>query len=514
MEPATIVLFGATGDLAKRKIYPALYRLFVSGNLSHPFSLVGLGRRAWTDESFQQNVEKSLRTYAAGDLADEASIRRFVSAFRFCVLDVGCKDDYLKLKALVESRENELGMPGNRLFYLSVGPEHFESIALNIQRSGLGEGSGWKRLVIEKPFGQDLKSAQALNHTLSQAFAEEEIFRIDHYLGKSIVQRLESLRQIHPVLASIQMKGNVANVQITADESIGVEERAGYYDQAGAIRDMFQNHLLQLMMMAAIHLPDVKSTSSTHAAKKAVMDALRPLDKATVGSYVVRGQYAQGTVQGVPVAGYLQEPGIAPGSSTDTFFAARLQIDSDDWRGVPFYIRTGKRLKEKTTKIVVEFKKPLGPVTLADGTAMEPNLLVLEIGPKERISLQRQSKPSSAVRVDAPQRLDLFEQPSGSPEAYENLIRDALRGDATYFAHWDEVEASWRWVEPILQAFADGSVPLFAYPAGTFGPRESERLLAEDGFHWWFDDHPNENIKKETNIDIKEGERYVYHANC
>ncbi|WP_274362869.1 glucose-6-phosphate dehydrogenase [Paenibacillus thermotolerans] len=517
MEPATIILFGATGDLAKRKIYPALYNLFLDGKLPQPFSLIGLGRREWTDETFQANVEKSLREFSRRDPEDSEKVRAFLSAFRYNVLDIGRQDDYRKLLERVEHREAELRLPSNRLFYLSVGPEFFETIAVNIQESGLGSVQGWKRLVIEKPFGHDLKSARELNRTLSQAFTEQQIFRIDHYLGKPVVQRMESLQQANPVIQAIWTNRYIANVQIIANESIGVEERSGYYDHVGAIRDMFQNHLLQLMMMTAIHFPGSSTAENVRFQKKSIMEAVEPIPKERMESRVIRGQYAAGTVHGKPVPGYRSEPGIAPDSQTDTFIAAKLHIDNGFWRGVPFYIRTGKRMKEKLTKIVVEFKEPLKQVSSPnDGHGrIAPNLLVFEIGPKESITLQLNTKQPGYDGAFKPIHIDLHERPSQSPEAYENLIHDALRGDATFFAHWDEVELSWQWVQPILDAFEENAVPLIPYAAGTYGPAEADALLSEDGFHWWLDERAANagNADKKIEKREKEGEPYAYHAN-
>ncbi|WP_256757784.1 glucose-6-phosphate dehydrogenase [Cohnella sp. WQ 127256] len=507
MEPHTFVLFGATGDLAKRKIYPALYNLFIDGKLPQAFSLVGLGRREWTDESFQANVEKSLYQFSRRVTNDVASIKRFLSAFRYSVLDIGHKDDYQKLKQLIEQREAELHIPSNRLFYLSVGPEYFDTIAANIQDSGLGSVNGWKRLIIEKPFGHDLTTARELNQKLSKAFEEQEIFRIDHYLGKPMVQKLESLQQGNPVIQALWSNRYIANVQITANESVGVEERAGYYDHVGAVRDMFQNHMLQLLMMTAIHLPHNSTSDKVRFKKKKVMEALVPLQKEDVGIHVIRGQYTEGNVQGKPVIGYTSEPGIAPASMNDTFIAAKLQIDSNSWRGVPFYIRTGKRLKEKSTRIVIEFKEPIQHDTAMNEEPIAPNLLVFEINPNERITLQLNSKEIGHNGAFKPVHIDLHKSEEDSPEAYENLIYDALHGDSTFFAHWDELELSWNWVEPILNAFEENLVPLHPYAAGTYGPAESDALLAKDGYHWWFD------VKQEQNNESNEGELYEYHTN-
>ncbi|MBW5446419.1 glucose-6-phosphate dehydrogenase [Cohnella sp. CFH 77786] len=507
MEPNTFVLFGATGDLAKRKIYPALYNLFVDRKLPEAFSLIGLGRRELTDETFQANVEQSIRTFSRRKANDPVLMRQFLSYFRYCVLDIGRKEDYEKLLQLVEKREEELRMAPNRLFYLSVGPEFFEPIAANIQASGLGSANGWKRLVIEKPFGHDLESARDLNRKLSESFTEHEIFRIDHYLGKPMVQKLEILQQANPVLHALWTNRYIANVQITANETVGVEERAGYYDRAGAVRDMFQNHMLQLLMMLAIHLPHNSGSDMVRLKKKKVMEALEPLSKQEVGASVVRGQYKAGSIQGKPVAAYTSEPGIPEGSMNDTFIAAKLRIDDFFWRGVPFYIRTGKRMKEKSTRIVIEFKEPVKQSPPASDDTKTPNLLVFEIAPNESITLQLNTRDPKHKGEIKPIQIDFQENRDDVPEAYENLIYDALQGDPTFFAHWDEVELSWQWVQPVLDAFEENSVPLHLYEAGSYGPAESDALLAEDGFHWWFDD------KSEKETEVTEGEQYAYHAN-
>lgn len=509
MEASTIVLFGATGDLAKRKIYPALYNLYLDGKLPASFSVYGLGRREWSDAKLQENVAQSIQTFSRRQSEDDGKLQAFLSAFRYSVLDVGREEDYKKLLSLVEKREEELGIPQNRLFYLSVGPEFFETIAFHIKSSGLGSTKGWKRLVIEKPFGHDLASARNLNEKLSAAFTEDEIYRIDHYLGKPVVQKMEMLQHANPVLQAIWTNRYIANVQITANETVGVEERAGYYDQVGAVRDMFQNHLLQLLMMVAIHLPSNSGSESVRAKKKEIVEALVPIQAGDIASKVVRGQYTAGSINGKPVPAYTAEPGIEEGSRNDTFIAAKLEIDNYFWRGVPIYIRTGKRLKEKVTRIVIEFKEPLKQFTPDKGSGNAPNLLVFEMAPNESITLQLNTRDSSANGAFKTMNVDLHGHRYNTAEAYENLILDAFRGDSTFFAHWDEVERSWAWVEPILNAFANDEVPLQLYEAGSYGPRESAGLLAQDGFHWWFDEIDGNAIQ-----DNQEGEQqYAYHAN-
>ncbi|MCA0758482.1 glucose-6-phosphate dehydrogenase [Paenibacillus sp. N4] len=507
MEPTTFVLFGATGDLAKRKIFPALFNLFIDKKLPPYFSLIGLGRRELTDAAFQANVEQSIRSFSRRQAEDPSILQEFLRAFRYSVLDIGRKEDYQKLLRMIEQREEELSIPPNRMFYLSVGPEFFETIAANIQESGLGSAKGWKRLVIEKPFGHDLQSARDLNEKLSKAFAEDEVFRIDHYLGKPMVQRLEALQQTNPVIQALWNNRYIANVQITANETVGVEERAGYYDHVGAVRDMFQNHLLQLLMMTAIRLPQKSDSDKVRFKKKQLIEALEPLQKQDVHASVIRGQYAAGSIQGKPVAGYQSEPGIAPGSMNDTFIAAKLQIDDYFWRGVPFYIRTGKRMQEKSTRIVIEFKEPLKQASAANDDQIAPNLLIIEMSPKESITLQLNTKDPQNKGEFKPIHIDLNPGQQELNEAYENLIRDALHGDPTFFAHWDEVELSWAWVQPILEAFEENLIPLHPYAAGSYGPAESDALLAKDGFHWWFD------YKIEEEIEVKEGKEYAYNTN-
>jgi glucose-6-phosphate 1-dehydrogenase len=505
MEATTFVLFGATGDLAKRKIYPALYNLFVDQKLPQSFSVIGLGRRELTDQVFQANVEKSLQTFSRREAKDPVLVQKFLQAFRYTALDVNHKEDYQKLLQLIEKQEEELHMEPNRMFYLSVGPEFFETITANIHASGLGTANGWKRLVIEKPFGHDLQSARDLNENLSKAFTEDEIFRIDHYLGKPMVQKLEVLQQSNPVLQALWDKRYIANVQITANETVGVEERAGYYDHVGAVRDMFQNHMLQLLMMLTIHLPNNSTSENVRFKKKLVMDNLELLQKEDVKTHVVRGQYGEGTIQGKSVVGYTSEPNISASSTNDTFIAAKLQIDDYFWRGVPFYIRTGKRMKDKSTRIVIEFKEPLKQSGTNEDTT--PNLLVFEISPNEGILLQLNTRDPRNKGDFRPMHINFHETCDNVPEAYENLIFDALQGDSTFFAHWDEVELSWQWVQPILDAYKENLVPLHQYPAGTYGPSESDELLAQDGYHWWFDD------KSEQEIETIKGEQYAYHTN-
>ncbi|MEH7386077.1 glucose-6-phosphate dehydrogenase [Bacillus sp. JJ1521] len=499
MESMTFVLFGSTGDLAKRKIFPALYNLYVDKKLPKPISIIGLGRAELSQKDFQERVKDSIFSFSRRLEHASDEMEDFLDMFRYKSLDVTNKEGYKPLLEMVKQREAELQIKENRVFYLSVAPEFFDVIALNIKESGLGNTTGWKRLMIEKPFGHDLESARELNKKLSGAFEEEEIYRIDHYLGKSMVQNLETLEFANPILQSIWNKDHIANVQITASETVGVETRAGYYDQAGAIRDMVQNHMLQMLMMTAMSLPKKMNATEIRNEKRRVMEAIRPMNKEDVHLNIIRGQYGSGESNGNQVLGYKEEPGVNPSSKTDTFIAARIWIDNQFWKGVPFYIRTGKRMKEKSTRIVIEFKNTMNSPYENTNQVIEPNLLIVEIGPDENITFQLNSKnPTNNGNIE-PVRMNISHEGTGkgAPEAYERIIHDAFIGDSTFFAHWKEVELSWEWVQPILDAFEGDIVPVHEYESGSNGPKASDSLLEENGFKWWLDERTQNQVDKE-----------------
>ena len=486
MDSSTFVLFGATGDLAKRKIIPALFRLFYEQKLPTPFSIIGASLTDLSDEDYHEHIKQTIQSFTEFD-ATIPQMQEFLKLIRYCKVDVTKDQEYQRLLTLIKEREQVLHIPENRLFYLSVAPQFFDVIALKIKESGLGETNGWKRLIIEKPFGHDLASAQQLNEKLTSAFDEEEIYRIDHYLGKPMVQNLEALEFANPVLQSLWNNEHIANVQITASETVGVESRAGYYDKAGAIRDMFQNHMLQLLMMVGMHLPSGLTAKDIREEKRKVIEAVRPIPKEEVSTQVIRGQYGPGEINGQQVPGYTNEQGVDPTSTNDTFVAARLWIDDPVWKGVPFYIRTGKRMKNKSTRIVIEFKNPLKELYETQNVETCPNILEIGINPDPEVSLQLNSKSPLQGGKIVPISVDFSPQHISLPEAYEVLLLDALEGDSTYFAHWKEVELSWKLVQPILEAFEENLVPLHMYPSGSYGPEASYELLEEDGFGWWLD---------------------------
>ena len=483
MQGMTFVLFGATGDLAKRKLYPALYNLYVENKMPKAFSVIGLGRTHYSDHSFQTKVEQSLRTYSRRTVQEE-DLQQFISAFRYCTFDATETASYEQLNDLIEQRELELSIPQNRLFYLSVAPSLIDIITSNLNSSGISQTTGWKRLIVEKPFGNDLASAQDLNKKLRTAFKEEEIYRIDHYLGKPMVQNLETLILVNPVLDSLFNHKLIANVQITASEIVGVETRAAYYDDAGAIRDMVQNHLLQLVMMTALHLPKKVEPEEIRTKKMEIMQSIRPISDEALEANVVRAQYGEGEIHGIDVQAYRDEPGVPSTSMNDTYFAARLFIDNESWSGIPFYIRTGKRLDKKSTRIVFEFKERPEESEDYNPEGLAPNLLILEISPNESISLQVNMKDPSTGRYE-PSTVTFTTNTSNQPEAYELLLHDAMLGNATFFANWKEVELSWKWIQPLLEAFEENKLPLYPYIAGSTGPKEAKQLLTNDQFHWW-----------------------------
>lgn len=483
MPNMTVVLFGATGDLAQRKLFPALYNLYLEGKMPVGVSILGLGRTPLLLDEFHSRVEKSLQEFSRRPV-QTSGLQDFLNHFLYCTFDATSEESYKNLHELIQLRESALNIPENRLFYLSVAPQLVDVIATNLNTSGISQTKGWKRLIVEKPFGSDLKSAQRLNERLSTAFREEEIYRIDHYLGKPMVQNLESLVFANPALGLLLDHTQIANVQITASETVGVESRAAYYDHAGAIRDMVQNHLLQLVMMTALDLPEQLTAKEIETKKIEVISSLRPIQKETAYQDIVRGQYASGEILHTPVVGYREEPGVDVSSTIDTYVAARLYIDNPLWSGIPFYIRTGKRTDKKSTRIVIEFKSKLNDTTRISTEGITPNLLILEISPNENISLRVNMKDPSTNRF-IPTSINFSTTSEDRAEAYELLLFNAMIDNATFFAHWKEVELSWKWIQPIIEAFQEDLLPLHTYPAGSTGPDAADQLLQADNFIWW-----------------------------
>ncbi|WP_100407939.1 glucose-6-phosphate dehydrogenase [Bacillus solitudinis] len=483
VKPATtLVIFGATGDLAKRKLYPSIFNLYKAGRISKSFSVVGVARRPWTNEELRKTVSESV------DSEDKELVREFCEHFYYLPVDVTNIESFNELKSLVENIEKKHNIPENRMFYMAMAPQFFGTIATNLKASGITDISGWKRLIIEKPFGHDLASAKQLNHELREAFSEDEIYRIDHYLGKEMVQNIEMIRFGNAIFEPLWNNRYISNVQVTSSETLGVEDRGGYYESSGALRDMFQNHMLQMVALLAMDPPNRLTPDDVRNEKIKVLRALRPISKDEVKHYVVRGQYEPGTLNNQEVSGYRSEKNVDAESSTETYVGAKLLIDSHRWAGVPFYIRTGKRMSVKTTEIIIEFKDLPMNIYRKDEEKLHPNLLIIHIQPDEGITLFLNGKKIGISEGSVPVQLNYCHNcltTVNSPEAYERLLNDCMLGDMTNFTHWDEVESSWRFVDPISDYWAKHSEDLTMYEAGTMGPKESHELLERDGFRWW-----------------------------
>lgn len=486
---AVFFIFGATGDLARRKLFPAIYSLYREGKLTHDFAVIGVARRPRTQEEFREDVKESIREFCRYQVADAAEWNDFVQHFEYKSLDINNVDGFRELSAQTELLEQKFQIPGNRIFYLALAPELFGSVSFNLKAGGMLQGAGWNRLVIEKPFGYNLESAEQLNEQIRQVFKEEEIYRIDHYLGKEMVQNIEVIRFANAFFEPLWNNKHIANIQITLGETVGVEERGGYYDHAGALRDMGQNHILQLLTMIAMEPPSRLLAEDIRDEKVKVLRSLRPYSSSEeVRENVVRGQYTQGLYKGKSLPAYRQEDKVDPESNTETYFAARIFVDNFRWAGVPFYIRTGKRLPVKTTEVVVEFKGMPTNVYLGQKHKLEPNLLVIRVNPMEGIYVKINAKKPGSESEIQPLAMDFCQSCMvgiNSPEAYERLLHDAARGDSTYFTRWDEVSSAWSFVDRIAQAWKEESNDLASYPAGSWGPVEADQLLAQEGFHWW-----------------------------
>ncbi len=469
LSPFCIIIFGATGDLAHRKILPAFYALSQQGLLPEQYHIIGFARRDWTDETFRAEMRQGVEQF--GRLPFEATAwDKFAANLHYHRSEFDQADGYPRLGELLD----RLAPPAtnNRLFYLATPPEAYPAIVQHLGTAGLNHGEhGWIRIIIEKPFGRDLPSAIALNQQVHEVFAEEQIYRIDHYLGKETVQNLIVFRFANAIFEPIWNRNYIDHVQITVAETVGVESRAGYYDTAGVGRDMLQNHLLQLLTFTAMEPPFAFDARALRDEKAKVLQALRPIQPADT----VPGQYI----------GYRIEKGVAPKSQTPTFAAMKVYIDNWRWQGVPFFLRSGKQLADKTTEISIVFKRPPHSLfPLEKGEMLTPNVLTLCIQPDEGMHLRFEAKMPGAgmQRQTVDMNMNYAHDFNGAPlpEAYERLLLDALQGDASLFTRADEIELAWHAIDPVIHAWESGEVPLFFYETGSWGPYEVVKFLGED----------------------------------
>jgi glucose-6-phosphate 1-dehydrogenase len=480
-EPCALVIFGASGDLARRKIFPALYALAYRRLLPERFAVVGAARSEWPDEEFRRQMEAAVREFGRDEFSQEVW-DRLAEATTYHMLEFHDDRGEDDLATLLERLDEERGTGGNRVYYLAVPPDAMPELVEELgERRSAG---GWTRLIVEKPFGRDQASARALNERIWHHFREDEVFRIDHYLGKETVQNMAVLRFANGIFEPIWNRQFIDHVQITVAESIGLEGRAAYYEQAGAIRDIVQNHMLQLVALTAMEPPSDFTSDSVRNEKVKVLKSIH-----TPGpKHVVRGQYGRGFVEGMEVSGYREEEGVDPSSLTETYVAAKLFVDNWRWADTPFYVRTGKRLPRRETTIAIQFKRaPHPPFAEAAAEELRPNVLIVRVQPDEGVSVAIGAKVPGLEMKLRTVHMDFVYGGAfhvEMPEAYERLLLDAMRGDATLFTRADEVDEQWAIVDAIVAAWKRDRPAFPNYAAGTWGPPTADELLHRDGRSW------------------------------
>jgi glucose-6-phosphate 1-dehydrogenase len=480
-EPCALVIFGASGDLTRRKLFPALYSLAYRQLLPAQFAVVGVARTEMTDEEFRERMEEAVREFGRDEFRQDVW-DSLADGIRYVATEFGSAEGVELLASCLTNLDEQQGTRGNRVYYLAVPPDAFEVLVRQI--GGRRAAEGWTRLIVEKPFGHDLTSARALNERLHEHFAEDEVFRIDHYLGKETVQNVLALRFANGIFEPIWNRQFIDHVQITVGESIGIERRAAFYEQAGAIRDIFQNHLLQLLAVTAMEPPIDFTAESVRNEKVKVLKAMH-----TPGpKHIVRGQYARGFVDGVEVPAYRDEEDVAADSMTETYVAAKLFVDNWRWADTPFYVRTGKRLPRRETTVAIQFQRaPHPPFAAIAGEGLRPNVLIVHIQPNEGVSLEIGAKvPGHGMQIRTVHMDFLYGGAfrTGLPEAYERLILDAMLGDATLFTRSDEIEEQWGLVDAVVAAWRRDRPVFPNYAAGTWGPKEANDLLERDARAW------------------------------
>jgi glucose-6-phosphate 1-dehydrogenase len=489
--PCSVVIFGANGDLTKRKLLPALYRLAFDRRIPSGFAIVGNSRTAMSDDQFRDKMRDALKSFLDDTPFEEALWQDFAANLFYIAGDLNDPKLYESLNDKLTQIAAERNTGGNVLFYLSTQPSHYEPAIKGLGSVGLQQGEGWRRIIVEKPIGHDLESARHLNRCLSQVFEESQIYRIDHYLGKETVQNVLAFRFGNGIFEPLWNRRYIDHVQITAAESIGVEGRGAYYQEAGALRDMIQNHLLQVMSTVAMEPPALFEPNAVRDERAKVLRSVNVPKADQISELTVAGQYGPAQVGKESVPGFREEEGVSPDSQTDTYSAVTVFVDNWRWAGVPFYIRSGKRMPKRVTDIAIQFRSaPHSPFAKSSADLSQtarPNLLILRIQPEEGISLRFLSKHPGEGMDLRPVSMDFHYGTSfgvRSPSAYETLLVDAMLGDATLYTRQDMVEASWAVVQPILDWRAENPQPFPNYEAGTWGPQASDEMLARRGHRW------------------------------
>lgn len=492
-EPCILVIFGATGDLTARKLIPALYNLAQEGQLPAHFACVGFARRDKTDEQFREEMIEAVNQFSRTKPVDPALWKTFSQQLFYHQSEFHDDAGYESLDQRLKDLDSKFGTRGNRVFYLSVQPSFFPLIIEKLHKFNLTYNAAaakdkWSRVIIEKPFGEDLNSALSLQKEISQNLDESQLYRIDHYLGKETVQNLLVFRFTNPIFESIWNNHNIDNVQITVSEEIGIGSRGRFFEEAGMLRDIVQNHIMQLLSLVAMEPPINMKGNSIRAEKVKIMEALRPFPRSEIEKLVIRGQYGPGYIQGKSVKGYREEDNVAPDSIIETYVGMKLFIDNWRWYGVPFYIRAGKRLPKRATEIAITFKAAPGFLFGSYEKKISSNVLIIRIQPDEGISMKINCKVPGLASKIQPVKMDFrYGSYFGTtpPEAYERLICDCMAGDATLFAHIDEVLASWRLFTPVLEYWQSSRTVSFPnYESGSWGPTAANDLLQQDGREW------------------------------